>query len=214
MKVKNIIFDFGGVLIDLDYNMTNQRLSVLTSIDFLSGTVPIKIKKELYQYEKGEITSDQMISVLKPFLKREVESNDLIDAWNAMLIGIPAERIQFLQRLKKSYRLFLLSNTNALHIEWVKNHLEPDGGIEAFESLFEHVCYSHRIGSRKPDLETFNYILDLAQINPQETIFIDDTVEHVEGAKKAGIQGVLHDPKTEIILQLDKYIGVIENAKE
>ena len=213
MKIKNIIFDFGGVIIDLDYSKTYERLKQLTNINYVNDPAPTRLEECLLQYEIGRVTSNQMINFLQQYQSKDAESSDFIDAWNAMLIGIPEERIRFLEQLRNNYRIFLLSNTNELHLEWVNDHLVSKGGIQYFESLFDKVYYSHLIHMRKPDPATFSFVLESEALNPEETIFIDDTVEHVEGANSAGIHSILHNPESEIMSMLSQYITHLENAE-
>lgn len=190
-KIKNIIFDLGGVIINLDVPATWQAFQKLAvnhpmllsdfdwQMDFLK------------QYEIGKISSAEFLDHLKKKLSTPIDDQVLIDAWNAMLLDIPLSRLQLLSALKKQYRIFLLSNTNELHYLAFHSILEKSHGHSSLSDFFHHAYYSHLIGKRKPDPETFQFVLDQQNLNPNETLFLDDTSMHLEGAAQTGIHTIL-----------------------
>ena len=115
-------------------------------------------------------------------------SEEIINAWNALLIGFPQKNIQLIQDLSKQYRLFLLSNTNAIHINRINKLLYEDYNLKSLDPLFDKVYLSHQIGMRKPNSETFEWVLKDAGILAQETLFIEDSIQHIESANIVGIQ--------------------------
>ena len=180
--IKNIIFDFGDIFINLDKPATLRELSKL-GVTSISD----KMMQVYHQYEMGLISTDEFIS----FFQNEfnIKREDLIKCWNAILLDFPKHRLLFLRELAKSkkYRLFLLSNTNDLHISWIKN----DWGIELyneFKNHFEEFYLSHEINLRKPNLNIYEFVLKQNNLIAEETLFIDDTKENTDAAKKIGIK--------------------------
>lgn len=190
MSIRNIIFDLGNVIIDIDIPRTNEALKLLLGDNYyrLMGGDPF-----FFQYEKGLMTSYEFISKLRklnPTLKSEV----IIDAWNAMLLETPHHRLNLLSKLKKEYRVFILSNTNDLHLNWVKKDLKLNNGVQDFDEQFFHQAfYSHEMNCRKPDAEIYQKVLDSTGIIAGETLFIDDNFDNIVGARQLGIIGHHHD---------------------
>lgn len=190
MNGKNILFDFGNVLIDIDIPLTFKKLSELVRED-QRDQAEAEINRLIHQYEKGEISTELFINGILKFCRNEVQAQDVIKAWKAMLIGIPPVRIEWLRSMKEFHRMAILSNTNELHIEGVYNHLaKAHPGIDFEGEFFEGVFYSHRIGLRKPDADCFQYVLNALGWNPSDTVFIDDLEENVEAADKLGMTGI------------------------
>lgn len=187
--IKNIIFDFGGVLLNIDY------LKTITAFEALGMHEPAQafskeVQAQFFQeFEKGMITEKVFISEIQKHLKN-VSSDDVTRAWNALLEDFPVERFYYLSRLKEKYKLFLLSNTNIIHEKEFVKTIDAAVGWENFKNLFEAIGYSHEMRMRKPDAEIFYAILEQHNLKPQETVFIDDTLMHVEAARKTGIHGI------------------------
>ncbi|PSR57227.1 HAD family phosphatase [Adhaeribacter arboris] len=187
-QVKNIIFDLGGVIINLAYQKSVDALRSMSKrqqrIDFTQ-----QAQSELFDlYETGQITSEVFRQGLRDTYGIEGEDSALDEAWNAMLLDIPPERIQLLQALGKKYRLFLLSNTNAIHAERFNRTVREVSGLPGLDSLFEKTYYSHLVGMRKPSAAIFEHILIKNDLKATETLFIDDSLQHIEGARKLGLQ--------------------------
>ncbi|MBS1665229.1 MAG: HAD-IA family hydrolase, partial [Bacteroidetes bacterium] len=128
-----------------------------------------------------------------------VPDQAILDAWNALLLDFPAERIQLLKELRKSYRLFLFSNTNALHLAHLRQIYIDTFGGGALEDHFEKTYYSHTMGLRKPDTASYEYILKENQLNASETMFVDDAIINVEGAEQAGLRGLFLRPGVSLL---------------
>lgn len=188
--IKNIIFDFGGVLLDLDYEKTWEELSTLTGIDFRPEQMPLWFTSLNDAFETGAISQETFLwHIQKQSLTGIPAVIDILKAWNRMLLGWKSEKFQFLMDTKKQYRTFLLSNTNDIHIDWVRRDLAINHGIEGFEqTYFERVYYSHLIGMRKPDAAIFRFVLGTNRLNPEETLFIDDSAEHILTAASLGLK--------------------------
>lgn len=209
--IKNIVFDFGGVLLNLDPELTFSQLSEVTGIKMTSADTPAHIFKVMLGYEKGEINTETFLWHLqKESTKLTPQPDKLIKAWNAMLLGWNPDRFEFLLELKKKYNVYLLSNTNELHIEWVLKDLKKNHKISDFESLFfDRVFYSHNMKMRKPEQAIYNTVIEETGIKAYETLFIDDNIANVSAAISAGWKALHHDPTTEIIDQLPKYLKSI-----
>ncbi len=190
MKIKNIIFDLGGVLLNIDYRLTEKAFIDLDCVNFNAIYSQAKQLELFNDFEKGKITEDAFFKELKILSKlKNVSKQELKTAWNSMLISFPEESYALLKNLKTKYRIFLLTNNNCTHVEAYEKLIEKICPVKEFENLFENVYYSYRMGLKKPDVECFQKILSENNLVPNETIFIDDSIQHVEGALKAGIKG-------------------------
>lgn len=206
-SIRNIILDLGGVVLDIDYNLTRDAFIQLGFTDF--ETIYSQLKQELIfdLFETGRITAADFRDVIRNYAEKKFDDSQIDAAWNAMIIKMPEERVAFLKEIKKRYRLFLLSNTNEIHEkEFVRNITEAFGK-NILHELFEKVYYSHYSGIRKPDTEIFKMILKENQLAAEETLFIDDSPQHVEGASRAGLQALLLDHKKTTLENLVKGVA-------
>ncbi|WNW02412.1 HAD-IA family hydrolase [Tenacibaculum sp. HL-MS23] len=181
--IKNIIFDFGDIFINLDKEATYKELAKL-GVTNISEDMIVTYHK----YEMGLISTDEFVNFYKtkfPQLSRE----SLVNAWNAILLDFPKRRLAFLKELAGSnkYRLFLLSNTNDLHISWIQNNWGTELYNE-FKSCFEQFYLSHEINFRKPNANIYEFVLSENNLKASETIFVDDLKENTEAAKELGMQ--------------------------
>ncbi len=192
--IKTIIFDFGDVFINLDKPAIQKELSLLGKIS------PPQIQEINIPYETGKISTSECVNAFQKILTKATEK-EIINAWNSILLDFPEHRLQFIKDLAitKKYTLILLSNTNELHINWVKKHV-PFYNI--FKSCFDYFYLSHEIGLRKPEVSIFEFVLKQHQLNPLETLFIDDTKENTNAAKKMGIRVWNNNPKNDDIANL------------
>lgn len=188
LTVKNIILDLGGVLLPLDIAATSAAFKKLGAQSF--ETIYTQLKQDYFfdLFDKGIISENEFRHNLKPALKPDVTDKEIDSAWNAMLGLIPSSRIDFIKNLKQQFNLILLSNTNSIHVSEFLKHHNSTYGPGIFNQLFHHVIFSCDTGMRKPDEEIFNHALHVSSAIHEETIFIDDTIHHVEGARKAGIK--------------------------
>lgn len=187
MGIRNIIFDFGGVICNIDISLTEKAFRDLGMITFDQSYSVTERDHFFGAFETGQLTPDQFRQALKPFFHQPVTDAQLDEAWNALLLDIPASRIDLLKQLRSRYRLFLLSNTNQIHYEQYLGDLQKKYALSGFGDLFEKAYFSHEIGLRKPFPEVFEFLLKDAVILPSETLFIDDSIQHIEGARKTGL---------------------------
>ena len=184
-KCKAIIFDLGAVILNINYQKTIDeftKLGVKNTATFYSK----KVQTDLFnQIETGIISSNQFLKTLQ----KETNNANTIQveqAWNAMLLDLPEERLQLIKKLKDNHNIYLLSNTNAIHINAFKEQLGDKKWL-AFCELFDKMYLSHELGLRKPDVKIFEYILKEQKLKAEEVFFIDDSPQHIAGAKKLGI---------------------------
>ncbi|MDN4165219.1 HAD family phosphatase [Cytophagales bacterium LB-30] len=186
MQLKNIthlLFDLGGVIINIDPSRTLSGLSGggTRVISFSDMAHPVHL-----QYEKGLISSQEFLAQVAELCALSPDEVEI--HWHSLLLDIPSERVLLLQRLRQNFPLFLLSNTNALHIPEVEQILLRDTGIERLADVFDKLYLSYEMGKRKPDAEYFQQVLEENQLNPSQCLFIDDSIANIEGAKALGIQ--------------------------
>jgi HAD superfamily hydrolase (TIGR01509 family) len=191
--VKNIIFDLGGVIMDIEVKQTMQafsRLGLKNIHEYFGHGFAASFFSD---HEAGRISDEDFLKEIKKLLTTEVSYNELTEAWNALLLRFPTERIALLKELKSRYRLFLYSNTNAIHhLKFSEIYRESFSG--ELEDLFEKAYFSHVLGHRKPDLEGFKQIIDENGLDSGKTLFVDDALMNVEGAIKAGLKGLYLPP--------------------
>jgi glucose-1-phosphatase len=192
-NVKNIIFDLGGVIMDIDVKQTMRAFSDLgmkNIHDYFGHGFAASFFSD---HEAGRISDEEFIAKIRILLNREVSQNELIDAWNALLLQFPPDRIQLLKELKSRYRLFLYSNTNAIHYTKFSEVYRKAFSGE-LEDLFEKAYFSHVLGQRKPEIAGFELIIAENGLDPKTTLFVDDALVNVEGAIKAGLKGLYLPP--------------------
>jgi putative hydrolase of the HAD superfamily len=206
--VKNIIFDLGGVLINLDYPATEKKFKEFGLSNFNELFNQAKQNRLFDLYETGKISSDFFINEIINLSHHRLNRERIIEAWNAMLLDLPVERIEFLESINKRYQIFLLSNTNEIHIQSFKEILNFNIGYNRFLNCFKKVYYSFEIGLRKPDTEIFNFVLNQHNLIASETIFIDDSAQHILGAERCGIKSFLLDTQNTNVISLLQQFGI------
>ncbi len=189
-NIKNIIFDLGGVLLNINYLLTEQAFLELGIKDFRLVYSKAKQSSLFDQFETGRISAHLFRNELRKYLPKEISDKEIDTAWNAMLLDFPLERVKLLRQLKNKYRIFLLSNTNEIHVNAFEQIFIRSFGSNIFEHIFEKHYYSNIIGLRKPNADCFEYVLQQNQLNPIETLFIDDSEQHVAGAIQCGLKAI------------------------
>ncbi|HET6254388.1 MAG TPA: HAD family phosphatase [Puia sp.] len=193
--IRNIIFDLGGVIINLDNRRTEDAFTALGVKNFREYFGHGFAASFFKDYEVGKIGDQQFIQSLRQLAGLpHVSDQAIIDSWNALLLDFPAERIRLLKELRRTYRLFLFSNTNALHLTALRQIWTNSVGEPSLDDYFDKTYYSHLMGMRKPDPESFNFILKENELIGKETLFVDDAIVNVEGAEQAGLKGLFLRP--------------------
>ena len=193
-NIKNIIFDLGGVLLNLDNARTGQAFTSMGVRRFADHFGHGHADSFFRDYEVGKISDRQFIDALKALAHPDTTDEQIVAGWNAMLLDFPAERISLLNELRSHYRLFLFSNTNSLHLDHFKKTFRSGFGSKDLDEYFEKAYYSHLLGMRKPDTKPFEQILKENELLGLETLFIDDALVNVEGAIAAGLRGLYLRP--------------------
>jgi putative hydrolase of the HAD superfamily len=199
--VKNIIFDLGGVIVNLDYHITINALKRLGFKGYDGTYLQLYANSLFDKNDIGTISKEDFVNGILNASNAGTTAQQVIDAWNAMLLDLPAKRVALLQNLKQNYRTFLLSNTNELHLDYFFNYVETEFSGLKFDTLFEKPHYSCRMGMRKPNVEIYQAVIDQNQLNPSETLFIDDVADNLTGAAQAGMH-TYHLPKGHDLFEL------------
>jgi putative hydrolase of the HAD superfamily len=179
--INTIIFDFGDVFINLDKQASINALKKLGLSHWNDD-----LKQLNLQFEKGQISREDFLLGIQKHVPN-ASFDEILEAWNAILLDFPLHRLEFVQKLSKKYRLFLLSNTDSIHIDT----FEQENGISFYSDFyqcFEKVYFSYEIGMRKPDIEIFNYLLKKYDLSAKRTLFIDDNKENTDAALSLGLQ--------------------------
>lgn len=205
--IQAIIFDFGNVFIDLDIEGALRKTKNLIPYDKYSSSL-VNIN---HSYEMGLISTEEFIAAYLDYFPN-LTKIEVMNIWNFMLKDFPKYRLEFLKRLKLSnlYQLILLSNTNELHINWIREHVPF---YNEFKNCFDSFYLSHEIHLRKPNRDIFEYVLSENNLNPSECFFIDDSKDNIETAHNIGLNTWHIDPHTEDIIQmLEKKATLFENS--
>jgi len=204
-KIKNIIFDLGGVILNIDYHLTSKAFMKLGVSNFDELYSQAQQNNIFNDFETGKLSGNEFVKYLQQFIPQRT-TEEIKQAWNAMLLDLPNHRIDLLKGVSDNYRIFLLSNTNQIHINYFTDYVNQKFGANLFESIFENHYYSNEIGLRKPNAEAFNYVLTQNKLEASETLFIDDSVQHIEGAKNVNLHTYLLEPREDVSsLFLDKF---------
>jgi putative hydrolase of the HAD superfamily len=185
--IKNIIFDFGGVILDIDPQQTNEALQELGFNDvnrFQERDFQTNIMEK---FERGILTPESFRNKVREFIQIKVCNQDLDDAWNAMLFDIPEKRIRVLEEVKQNYNIYLLSNSNEIHYDMYLRDLQLRFGYFDFDQLFDKAYFSFDLHLNKPNPEIFEFVMNQHNMRPEQCLFIDDTIEHIEAAKLLGL---------------------------
>lgn len=184
-----IIFDLGGVLINLNYKDTTNAFIELGLTDFDAMYSKANQEGLFDQFEVGKISPFLFINKLLTHLPKGTTANQVVHAWNAMIKDFPVNRLELLESLSKSHNLILYSNTNAIHEEKVRRELKKVSSGE-LETYFTNTYLSHLFGHRKPRKESFQRLMENSNLDPTKTLFIDDSHQHIIGAREAGLTAI------------------------
>jgi putative hydrolase of the HAD superfamily len=206
-SIRNIIFDLGGVILNINPSLTVDAFHKLGWNNFFDQSDISHSKELFYNLESGSSSPEVFRENVRKMIKSQIKDREIDTAWCAMILDIPVDRVRYLEELKKSYRLFLLSNTNEIHRIKFHGDFEEDFGY-SFYDLFEHNFYSHEMGMRKPNPLIYLQTLAQAGLAAEETLFIDDMEENVLSAKTTGMK-VLHIKPGTLMEKLPGYLNGI-----
>lgn len=188
--IKHIIFDLGNVLLNIDPSLTDKALRELNIPDFDSVYGKLNEKNIFHDLETNTINPKQFIEAIRTTSGLPLDDQQIICAWNALLLDFPLRRLQILQQLQLHYDLVLLSNTNEIHEECFNKTLHSAHGIPNIGVFFDRVYYSHRVGMRKPNPAIYQRVLDECSFRPEHTLFIDDLEQNTLAAESLGIKTI------------------------
>ncbi|NNE54382.1 MAG: HAD family phosphatase [Flavobacteriales bacterium] len=201
-QVDAIIFDFGGVLFDIDYDAPVRAFRELGLKNFDEIYAQASQSTLFDDLETGKIGASEFVAAIRAHFESNLSDEDILYAWNVILLGIPRERAELVHLIKSRYRTFILSNTNAIHVEVFEQMIDETIGLDWFKSAFEKVMYSNEIGIKKPYPKTYLQVCEWNDLDPSRTLFIDDSIQHAEGAAKAGLHAYHLDLSRENILDV------------
>jgi glucose-1-phosphatase len=187
-KIKNVIFDLGGVLLDIDIAKTEAAFEQLGIKDFKNNYSLHKADSLFDDLETGKITEAAFYDGIRNISQTQLTDAEIKNAWNALLLDFRTESLAFLQQIAAKYNLYLLSNTNSIHLAAFNEIFKRDTGKDSLDSYFTKAYYSSIIGLRKPHAAIYSFVLADAGITADETLFVDDLIYNIEGAKAVGIQ--------------------------
>jgi len=196
--IKNILFDLGGVILDIDVQATLKRFYEL---DFPSELLqyPNNMTSDLFfKYETGKISTVDFRNEIRKITGLDVSDEELNEAWNAMILRVPRERTQLLDKLAERYDLYMLSNTSALHAPVFEQMYLKAAGT-AMKNHFKKIYYSFDIGWHKPDAEAWEHVISDAGIVPQETLFLDDNIHNIKASQELGFQAIHIHERTSLM---------------
>ena len=182
-----IIFDFGGVILDINPDLSRQKFAVMLG---LKNARKLEEEQVPQLYESGRMTRGEFIAKINQIGGTNYSEEEILNAWNAMLLAYQKPRIEWIKRLRSTHKLLMLSNTNESHFEHFHNKLIAEYGV-TFYQLFDHVYLSHEMGLLKPSLEIFQKVIDEQHLNPAQTLFIEDTQRNADAARQVGLQTLL-----------------------
>lgn len=185
--IKNLLLDMGGVILDVSYQRVIETFKSYGIENFDKVYTQAKQVEIIDLFEEGKCSAEEFRDGVRKLVGKELSNEQIDKAWFSMILEIPRDVIQLLGILKLKYRLFLFSNTNVLHIEYLKKEFERQLGFDLFNCVFDKAFFSNEIHHRKPHPESFKYVLEQAGIEAEETLFIDDSKQHLEGASKVGL---------------------------
>jgi FMN phosphatase YigB (HAD superfamily) len=188
-SIKNLIFDLGGVILDLSIDHTLAAFADLSKIDREKVNHIFATAAGFEDYEKGTLDDTGFRDFIRHAYAVSVDDQAIDDCWNAMLRGIPQIKLELLMRLQGEFQVYLLSNTNSIHIHHINEVMLPKiEGSKVLDTYFHKAYYSHCMGKRKPDADIFEQVIEENHLVPEQTLFLDDNAINIEGARSVGIK--------------------------
>lgn len=209
MSIHTLILDLGGVLIDVDYRATARHFEGLGVAGFDRLYSKAKQTDLFDRFETGALSPQGFRDEVRVLLGAALSDAEIDAGWNAMLGTIPPQRIALVRALKQRYQLLLLSNTNAIHVPAFEAIIARDLGITDFKGLFHGAYYSCALGMRKPDAAIYRHVLALHGADPARTLFIDDSIQHVTGAREAGLRAEHLQLEQEDVVAMAERLGLL-----
>ena len=197
-KIESVIFDLGGVLLDIDYNLTRSAFEKLGIVHFDDMYSQADADLLFRKLETGHISENDFYKELNRCTGLHLSDEEIRTAWNTMLLSYREESLAFLESLRQHYKIFLLSNTNFIHLNELNKIFNRKKRNHSFEEYFDKAFYSCEIGLRKPDRECFEWVIRNRNLNAGATLFIDDSDQNIKMAKETGLQTIHLTPSMRI----------------
>jgi putative hydrolase of the HAD superfamily len=197
--IKHIIFDLGGIFLNLNYAHTASAFRQLGVVNFDELFTQHHANPLFAKLETGEVSEEDFYQQIRAITSVSLTDAQIAEAWNGMLLDMPMERIVWLQQVARQYPIYLFSNTNAIHYQQLMQICRRDLGEIDFNGLFRFAGYSHQLGYRKPDAASFRLLLQQLNIEPHHTLFIDDTPGNIKGAQELGLHTLFLPPPQQVL---------------
>lgn len=185
--IKNIIFDYGNVIFDIDHQLTIKAFQDLGLQKDGAFFGHLQQNPLFDLFEMGKISPAEFRNEVRKIANQDFSDETIDTAWNTLLLGIRPGYLEYLTEVKTQYRTFLLSNNNEIHYNWINDYLLREFNVPNMSSFFEMDYYSHIMGMRKPNADIFLKVIEEQKLEVSETLFIDDSPQHLETAKKLGL---------------------------
>jgi len=196
--IKNLIFDFGGVIIDIEPIRVGQSFRDM-GVKNIEKVHELAVSRGLYlDLEKGLITPAEFRDGMREVSGLKFTDEQIDNAWNSMIVNFPKSRFDLLKQLKNNYNVYLLSNTNAIHYNYFNQYAVNNLGVKCLDDFFTKCFYSHKMKMRKPDPEIYIKMIETGKIKASESLYFDDLEENIFTARELGIFGIIHKPHEEI----------------
>lgn len=189
IDIKNIIFDFGGVILNISHQKVENAFKALGVSNFEVLFNQASQSQLFQQFEKGVISENEFRNEIRSLANLKNSDKELDNAWNTIIEDYPPKRIDLLNQIKEHYRIFILSNTNIIHYNYYIPKFEREFGF-SFGSLFEKTYWSFKFGERKPDLNVYRHLIAENRLIPAESVFIDDSIQNILAAQEVGLNTV------------------------
>jgi glucose-1-phosphatase len=186
-KFEAIIFDLGNVLYDVDVQRSVKAFEKHGLKDF-DRLYSLQEQSKLFdELETGKIGQKEFIERINKIVDSPLDADAIIESWNELLIGVPQENFEILLEIKEKYKTLLLSNTNAIHLEFINAYMKENFGVHSLSDLFDKAYYSFEVGLRKPGREIYDFVVQESNLDLETTLFIDDNEDNIKGAREAGL---------------------------
>lgn len=189
-NIKAIIFDFGGVIFDIDFNETYKAFSGLGITNFEEMYSSKDVSQLFRDLEEGKLSEKEFYTAFRKQTASRLTKEQIKNAWNTLLLSFRKEALNTLNTLRSKYKLYLLSNTNVIHYNKFNKIYKEEIHGAALDDYFDKAYYSQLIKYRKPDKEAYEFVLKENNLEPSQTLFIDDSIQNIEGAKAVGLQTI------------------------
>lgn len=201
-RINTLIFDLGGVIVDLEPNRTLDEFARLAHKQVPEILERYTSHPSFNAYETGRIEEEDFRNSVRSMFNLTASDAEIDRCWNAMLIGIPLEKLTMLTRLKKHFTVLVLSNTNSIHLRYLNEVILKGQVLDAY---VHQAHYSHQIGMRKPDQEIFDYVLTAHSLLPEQTLFMDDNLDNMNAAKALGMEALLIEHPARVTYLFENY---------